>query len=95
MYKSMILPAAQEDIRGAALWYNKRSKGLGKKFTVEVRKKVLFIRQNPLAANLRYDNMRTAVLNVFPFMIHYTIDESNNTVIISAILRNPGIWKNR
>ncbi len=98
MYKSLILPLAKEDIREAAKWYNKQQKGLGKRFTAEVRENVHFIRQNPKASNVRYKNVRTTVLNVFPFMIHYTIDEKNKTIIVSAVLhtsRNPELWKNR
>ncbi len=98
MYKSIILPLAKEDIREAARWYNERQIGLGKRFTAEVREKVHFIRQNPKASNTRYDGVRTAVLNVFPFMLHFTIDGKNKTIIISAVLhtsRNPELWKNR
>ena len=98
MYKSIILPLAKADIREAALWYNKKQKGLGKRFTAEIRQKVHFIKQNHKASNVRYDNVRTAVLNIFPFMVHYTIDESNKTVIISAVFhtsRNPDVWNER
>jgi plasmid stabilization system protein ParE len=98
MYKSIILPLAKEDIREAAKWYNKRQIGLGKRFTAEVREKVHFISQNPKASNIRYDSVRTVVLNVFPFMVHFTIDEKNKTVIVSAVLhtsRDPELWKNR
>jgi len=98
MYKSIILPLAKEDIREAVLWYNERQKGLDKKFISEVREKVKFIRQYPKAANQRYDNIRTAVLKIFPFIIHYTVDDSNKTVIVSAVFhtsRNPDFWKER
>lgn len=98
MYKSVILPLAKEDIREAAIWYNKQQNGLGKRFTAEVREKVHFIRQNPKASNIRYNSVRTAVLNIFPFMVHYTIDEASSAVIISAVLhtsRNPKLWKDR
>ena len=61
MYRSIILPLAKEDIREAAIWYNKQQDGLGKRFTAEVRDKVHFIRQNPKASNIRYDGVRTAV----------------------------------
>ena len=47
MYKSIILPPAKEDIRDAALWYDEKQKGLGKRFISQVREKVYFIRQNP------------------------------------------------
>ncbi len=98
MYKSVTLPLAKEDILDAARWYNKQSQGLGKRFTEEVRDSVRYIRQNPTTFSLRYDQVRTAVLNVFPFMIHYTLDEKNKTVIISAVLhtsRDPKEWKKR
>lgn len=98
MYKSVLLPQAKRDIREAALWYNQRSKGLGKKFMAEIRKKIRFILGNPTASPIRYDDVRTAVLNVFPYMVHYTVDEANKTVIISAVLhtsRDTKMWKTR
>jgi len=98
MYKAIILPLAKEDIKEVALWYNKQQDGLGKRFTAEVRKKVHFIRQNPNTINIRYNNIRTTVLDVFPFMVHYTVDEDKKIIIISAVLhtsRNPDLWKKR
>lgn len=98
MYKTLILFLAKEDIREAAKWYNKQQNGLGKRFTTEVRNKVDYIRQNPKMSGIRYMNVRTVVLNHFPFMIHYTIDENDKAIIIAAILhtsRDPRIWKNR
>jgi hypothetical protein len=59
---------------------------LGKKFTKEVRDIVLYIKQDPQAFSIRYNEVRTAVLKVFPFMVHYSMDESNKTLIITAVL---------
>ncbi len=98
MYKAIILPLAKNDIREAALWYNKQQKGLGKRFTAKVREKVRFVQQNPKASNIRYESVRTTILNVFPFTIHYSINEKTKSVLISAILhtsRNPDLWANR
>jgi plasmid stabilization system protein ParE len=98
MFKVVVLPLAKKDIYEAALWYQAKQSGLGKRFTGEVRSKVKFIERNPMACAKKYDNIRTAVLNSFPFLIHYTIDETKNTIIISAVLhtsRNPKIWENR
>ncbi len=98
MYNPKILPLAKKDIQEAAIWYNQRRKGLGKTFTKEVREKVKFICQNPHASNIRYGLVRTTILSVFPYMIHYSVDDENKTVIISAILhtsRNPKIWGKR
>ncbi len=98
MFKAIILPLAKLDISEAATWYNSKQKGLGKRFTQEVRSKVLFIRENPKAVAIRYDNTRCAVLDIFPFMIHYTIDEPNKTIIVAAVFHtslNPERWKKR
>jgi plasmid stabilization system protein ParE len=98
MHQPIILPLAKQDILEAALWYNARGFGLGKRFTEEVREKVQYICQNPQICFIRYDDVRVTVLNVFPYMIHYTIDESNKRVIISAVLhtsRDQKLWKSR
>lgn len=98
MYRAIVLPFAKKDIREAALWYEEKQTGLGKRFTEQVRENISFITKNPKACNVRYDNVRTAVLRVFPFMIHYTIDEYNKNVIVSAVLHtssNPETWGRR
>lgn len=98
MYKSIILPLAKEDIREAAKWYNTKKDGLGKRFTADVRESVRHIKQNPEAFSIRYDKVRTAVLTVFPYVIHFTFDEANKTVIVSAAFhssRDPALWKKR
>lgn len=58
---------------------------MGKRFIQEVRNKVLLIRKNPKIYSVRYDAVQTAVLDVFPFMIHYTVDNQKKTVIIVAV----------
>lgn len=78
MHKVILLPAAKHDVKDAADWYNKRQIGLGLRFTKEVRNKVQFISENPLAITVRYDEIRTAVLHTFPFMIHFSLDEKKS-----------------
>lgn len=98
MYQVIILPLAKDDIQQAASWYNSKQKGLGKKFTQAVRNKVSIIRQNPKIASIRYDDIRTKVLDIFPFMIHYSTDEQTKTVIISGVFHtslSPKKWKQR
>jgi plasmid stabilization system protein ParE len=98
MFKAIILPLAKQDIKEAAHWYNKRQPGLGRRFTQHVRQKVNFIRQTPKAVSVRYDNVRTAVLDVFPYMVHFVQDEENQLVIISAVLhtaQDPENWHKR
>jgi len=98
MYKAVILPPAAEDIKEAAIWYNEKKKGLGRRFTKAVRDKVLIIRKNPDIYPIRYEDTRTAVLDVFPFMIHYSVEHEDKQVLISAVFhtsRSTDIWKSR
>jgi plasmid stabilization system protein ParE len=98
MYRSVILPLAKQDIKEAAAWYNERQHGLGKRFTANVRKKIHYICQNPRAMAVRYDDTRTALLDTFPYMVHFTVDEEKKRVVVAAVLstsRDPKIWMER
>jgi len=98
MYKTIILPLAKQDIKEAALWYDKQQKGLGKRFTEEIRQKVYFIKKNPTATNIRFNEVRIAVLNSFPYLVHYSIDQTKETIVISAVFhssRDSEIWNKR
>jgi plasmid stabilization system protein ParE len=73
-----------------------QAKGLGKRFTTHLRHKLNHLKQNPYTAANRYDEVKTAVIDIFSFMAHYTIDGPQKLIIISAVLhtsRNPDIWK--
>ena len=53
MFTIILLPFAKEDIKEAAYWYNSKQKGLGKRFTQEVRSKMEYIRENPKIIGVR------------------------------------------
>ena len=94
----IILPLAKEDLKEAKVWYENKLKGLGKRFLSEVDKKINFIKINPIASNIRYDEIHTTVLDVFPFMIHYTVNTDKETIIIIAVLHtslDPNKWQSR
>jgi len=98
MYKVLILPLAKIDVKEAADWYNSRQEGLGRKFTLHVRQKINLLRKGPFNYVTRYDDVKTAVLDIFPFMIHYTVNNAEKLIIISAVLhtsRNPDAWKSK
>jgi hypothetical protein len=77
MYRTVILLPAKEDIREAALWYNKKQKGLGKRFTFQIREKIRFIKRYPQANSVCYDDVRTAILSVFPRHITLLFNNRN------------------
>ena len=94
-YKLIFLPKAKDELKDAYIWYEKQSKGLGKRFTENVRKKVKEIHNTPFAFAIKYDNTRTALVSKFPYLIHFSIPNQNDEIIISAIFhtsRNPELW---
>ncbi|HEV7380426.1 MAG TPA: type II toxin-antitoxin system RelE/ParE family toxin [Dyadobacter sp.] len=96
MYRAGILSAASADIQEAVSWYNEEQPG--RRFIRFVRAKVLRILRNPQIYVIRYAEVRTAILAVFPFMIHFKIVENTKTVLILAVLhvgRNPAMWQSR
>jgi len=96
MYRLVILPIAKKDIREAASWYESKQDGLGKRFTLHVRNQLNSFKRNPYRFINRYGETRTMVLDVFPFMAHYIINEPQKLIVIAAVLhtsRSPDIWK--
>ena len=96
--KKSISDLAKQDIKEIALWHNAKFKGLGKRFTTEVRIATNYIVDFPEAFQPRYDAIRVVAINVFPYCIHYFFDSNNNTVFITGVYRDsrdPEIWKER
>lgn len=86
--KKIISALAGYDIQENALWYNSKRKGLGLEFTKEIRKTIVNITNNPLAFPIKYNEIRVAVVSVFPYTVHYFFDEPQNAVFITCIFHN-------
>lgn len=87
-------PASLQDIGEAVNYYNQQQRGLGNKFISDIKRTTTAIRRTPLFASVKYDNVRCAGLQKFPFSIHYTINKLNLTVTIIAIFntRREPFW---
>lgn len=89
----MIFPAAKLDIKEAALWYNDKQYGLGKRFFNAVNDEVYKIKQNPHMYEIRYYDVRTALTKNFPYLIHFSL--MSDTIFIKAVYhtsRNSSLW---
>ncbi len=98
MYKVFISPSATDDVKKASKWYNKQKLGLGKKFVTSIRSTMVYIKENPYIAKIRFDDVHVVVVKQFPFSIHYKIKEELKTILIHAVLhdsRNPDLWSDR
>lgn len=95
VYKIVISPLAINDIQQAIDYYDEQQPGLGEKFESALNEYLLVLRKHPLF-QLRYDEVRCLPLPKFPFMIHFTVSETENIVSIHAVFhtaKNPKNWK--
>jgi hypothetical protein len=95
-YSLKILAVSKQDIKEIALWYGGKQSNLGNKFINAVKKEVSIIHKNPFLYQIRYDDVRIAFTEAFPYSIHFTIYQT--TIVIKAVYhtsRNSKIWVNR
>jgi plasmid stabilization system protein ParE len=97
-YKIRIHSEAMDDLQEAIEWYEDQMSGLGSRFKKQVVKQIDKLKATAGIYSIRYGEVRCVVIEKFPFMIHFTIDDNHNHVDILAIFhtsRNPMIWKAR
>ncbi|ANI89582.1 hypothetical protein A9P82_09935 [Arachidicoccus ginsenosidimutans] len=95
-YKLIVAPEVRYDIREAKLWYKDKSPTLPRRFATEVRTTIEQVKLRPTTHAIRYNNIRIANLPIFPYAIHYTVEE--NIVVVLAVFHaalNPEKWLNR
>jgi len=91
-YPFIINEEAIKELTEAFLWYEEQQSGLGKEFRTEVHNKLDKVCHNPLHYKISYKNFHEALIERFPFLIVYFIDEKNKLIIVTAIFhtsRNP------
>jgi hypothetical protein len=98
-YKLKVTPEALQEIQKAVDYYNTRRKGLGKVFYLDLQRQFDRIKKNPFARSVRYDDVRFAMLDRFPYAAHFTIDEPSRTALVQAVVsdyQDPDThWKKR
>jgi len=93
-FEVIFKPDAEQDVSKITKWYKSIKEELGSQFLEAIDIKVEFLKMNPKIYQVRYKETRFALLNGFPYAIHYTIEKNN--VYVHAVLstnRDPIIWK--
>lgn len=85
-HKILLLSQTKDDICDAKNYYNKVVPLLGKRFINDLRTTLDIIQRNPFIYGSRIKGFRTANLNIFPYQVHYLIEEASRTVVIFAVL---------
>jgi hypothetical protein len=88
-------PGALQDIQEAIQYYEGKKQDLGMQFLDELDAHFELLQSNP-RFSIRYDKVRCLPLKKFPFMIHFTLLEVQQKVVIWAVLGtsiDPNKWK--
>src|ERR1035438_10396764 len=95
MYKLRFHPQFVQGLETAIAYYDAQSIKVGAKFKSATNKQLKLIKKNPHSRSIRYDNVRFARIDKFPYAIHYTIDTHNNCVLVHNIFcdyQDPVSW---
>ena len=90
------LEEADQELTEAALWYESREPGLGRRFRDEVARVVDRVATDPLLWRERAGGYRRVNCPVFPYYVAYFI--RGRKLIVAAVAhghRQPGYWKSR
>jgi len=84
-YKIIFAAEALLDVKESRDWYNLQQKNLGDRFVEEVKSTINQIAVNPLVFSVKYDKIRTANCKIFPYSIHFELDELQPLIRIIAV----------
>jgi plasmid stabilization system protein ParE len=82
------LNEAEQDVLNIIKYYNEQQKGLGKKFALELQKKLKSLQKAPYPSAIIHGDKIFPSLKKFPFYVAISIDEENKMVTIWAILHH-------
>lgn len=91
-----VRPEAEQDIEGAATWYEQQRAGLGNEFLDEVLRTLRKISEQPAIFPQLHRDTRRALTLRFPFGVYYRVHEE--TIVVVAVMhgsRSPRRWKQR
>jgi plasmid stabilization system protein ParE len=94
-YKVKVSPTALLDIQEITDWYNNQQTGVGKRFQKASIKSINALNKDPQIYAIRYKEFRCVLIKKFPYMVHFYINDENNTVEVLAVIstdRNPRTW---
>lgn len=91
MFKVVFKKRAENQVETIASWYHERQARLGNQFLDEIDFASDFLTVNPFFS-IKYLDVRSYLLNDFPYLLFYRIDEQKMIVRIIAVIhtsRNP------
>lgn len=91
-----ISPLAEIDLQESIQFYNEQKEGLGDEFAIMFNANFDRIIKNPNQFPIEYRNIKKALMERFPFIVFFVIDESTCYVLgIFHSSRNPDEMNHR
>jgi mRNA-degrading endonuclease RelE of RelBE toxin-antitoxin system len=88
MYTAFYFDEVKDDVRVAKTWYREQQYGLDKRFELSLKETIANILKMPSAYAIRYKKVRIAHTKIFPYNIHFYIDEAKKQIVIIGIVHN-------
>ncbi len=91
-------PDAELEFKKAIEYYELKERGLGIKFSSEVKRTLERIRFQPTAWTSVSKNLRRSLTHKFPYGILYHYSETDREIYIVAVMhlhKEPGYWRGR
>lgn len=82
----VILPSAKSDIQRAAIWYEGKEIGLGKKLKYQIVKAIDLIGDPVRGYAPVYMNLSRVFVEKFPYIIYFKSDERRQRIVVYALL---------
>lgn len=96
-YLIVIEPDALQDVQQAIDYYDDQQIGLGEKFEAVLDTHLVSLEINPFF-QVRYDDVHCLPIKKYPYMIHFTISEEDQTATVRAVFHtslDPEKWTER
>jgi toxin ParE1/3/4 len=91
-----IHPLAECDIHEAALYFDRRSSGLGKQFRLSLEEAIRLLQQFPEIAPVVRGNLRCKNILRFKYNLIYAVEDAQiNIYVVVSQHRRPESWLNR
>lgn len=89
-YQLQYFDDALTDIQDAKVWYKEQREGLEVEFSIIIKQTIERILRMSIVYAVRYKSIGIAHSKRFPYNIHFYIEKSHSTVVITAIVHNHG-----
>ncbi|MES2587798.1 MAG: type II toxin-antitoxin system RelE/ParE family toxin [Bacteroidota bacterium] len=85
-FKIELSDSFADDVKEAIQYYNEKQKDLGIRFYDNLKAKLKSLKKDAFLYQIKYDNFRCLKVAKFPYLIHYELNEKNNTVFVHAVI---------